>query len=196
MRRKKEDPPRCHILRDSVFRYRLSDILAKLDTLPTVSVEDEQEILPKAKAKKASKSSTVIKETNSSDEEEMLSLKKLEYPYLSHYAVPDAVAKMLAHTPHGYRNKVLGFLVGFFMKQYKLGQKATKEILDIWAEQACTPVYPADEYKKDLSGLIANGNAKGALELCKKKYKQENRKKNGEVLKTKIRGLLKGVLKK
>lgn len=153
----KEDPPRCHILRDSVFRYRLSDILAKLDTLPTVSVEDEQEILPKAKAKKASKSSTVIKETNSSDEEEMLSLKKLEYPYLSHYAVPDAVAKMLAHTPHGYRNKVLGFLVGFFMKQYKLGQKATKEILDIWAEQACTPVYPADEYKKDFYRLYGNG---------------------------------------
>ena len=37
------------------------------------------------------------------------------------------------------------------------GTKATKEILDIWAREACTPVYPEEEYKKVFYRLYGNG---------------------------------------
>ena len=151
----KLDPPKCFILQDSVHRYKLSDILLKLEKLPTVSEEDERASVSVKEVKKEPVKS--MPQEVSEAEPESFSLSRLEYPYLSNFVVPDSIAKMLAHTPQGYRNKVLGFLISFFTTQYKLGQKSSREILEIWAEYACTPAYQPDEFKKDFSRLYAGG---------------------------------------
>lgn len=147
-----EEPPFCKIIQDSSTRYSLDDILKKLNTLPTVSEEDErvceQPICQEKKAKKtkAAKAAEPV-------EEDSFTVRKVEYPYLSNFDLPDPIAKMLAYTPHGFRNKVLGYLIRFLKTQFKLSKSQIQEILAVWATEACEPAYPSDDLKKDFTRL-------------------------------------------
>lgn len=144
-----DEPPFCKILQESNSRYSLEEILEKLDQLPTVSTEDEKQFQqegtkpPKASAKKKS----------ASLDDDSFTVKKIEYPYISNYDIPDAVNKMLAFTPHGVRNKVLGYLIRLFKTQYKLSKSQIFEIVTLWAAEACDPPYSPDELKKDFTRL-------------------------------------------
>lgn len=149
-----EEPPFCKVVQGSATRYSLKDILNKLDTLPTVSVEDEKACEPQ-------KCSTGKSVTKQSVDEDIATVRKVEYPYLSNYELPDAVNKMLAYTPHGVRNKVLGYLIRLFKVQYKLSKSQIFDILSIWAKEACEPALPADELKTDFLRLYYDYNGLG-----------------------------------
>lgn len=144
-----EEPPMCMLKQESGSRYSLNDILEKLDTLPTVSIEDEKEAMKGTR--KAAKASGKSKAKALGAEE--VSFRKVEYPYLSNYELPEAVNKMLAYTPQGVRNKVLGYLIRLFKTQYKLSKSQIYEILTIWAAEACNPAYDTDDLKKDFTRL-------------------------------------------
>lgn len=152
--KEQEEPPFCKVVQGSATRYSLKDILNKLDTLPTVSVEDEKACEPQ-------KCSTGKSVTKQSVDEDIATVRKVEYPYLSNYELPDAVNKMLAYTPHGVRNKVLGYLIRLFKVQYKLSKSQIFDILSIWAKEACEPPLPADELKTDFLRLYYDYNGLG-----------------------------------
>ena len=152
----RENPPLCSIMQETEERYSLEDIFSKLDTLPTVSAEDE--LVYKSNLYPATSSGDISNSvsddlSSAPDGEEEFRLKRIEYPYLSDYEFQTPIRKMLAETPRGFRNSALGFLIKHFKKQCKLGKDAIYEILSIWAKEACVPVYPEDEFKRDFSRL-------------------------------------------
>lgn len=149
-----DEPPFCKVVQGSATRYSLQDILSKLDTLPTVSVEDEKACEPQ-------KRSTGKRVKTQTTDEDTVTVRKVEYPYLTNYELPDAVNKMLAYTPHGVRNKVLGYLIRLFKVQYKLSKSQIFDILSIWAREACEPQLPADELKTDFLRLYYDYNGLG-----------------------------------
>lgn len=152
-----EEPPFCKIVQGSSTRYSLQTVLEKLDTLPTVSKEDEKQYL---KESSTSRKTSKAQKKRPSDEDSF-TVRKVEYPYLSNYELPEAVDKMLAYTPHGVRNKVLGYLIRLFKTQYKLSKSQIQEILSIWAKEACEPAYPAEDLKSDFTRLYYEYNGLG-----------------------------------
>lgn len=154
-----EDPPFCKIVQGSATRYALDDILSRLDKLPTVSMEDERMYLNERPTAQKADRKTAAKQLEAADD--AFTVRKVEYPYLSNYELPDAVHKMLAFSPHGVRNKVLGYLIRLFKTQYKLGKSQIYEILSIWAKEACEPAYLAEDLKKDFTRLYYEYNGLG-----------------------------------
>jgi len=151
------NPPACRIVQDSEERYSLDYILEQLDKLPTVSMEDEQACI-EASTSKTSKNTPVKAPdiTASITEGEMAHLKRVEYPYLSELELPDALYKILAHVPQGYRNPCMGFLIRFFKQQLKLSKNQIIEILKIWSTEACDPAYESEEFEADFKRLYYN----------------------------------------
>ena len=147
------EPPQCYVIQDSVHRYDLEFILAALDKLPTVSEADELIFLETTLNKSPIEDISAVnnESINESVDEDSFSVKRIEYPYINEFELPDPVNRMLRHTPKGYRNSVLGFLVGFFKNYYRLGKDLIYEILLIWAENACNPAYSKKEFKSDFS---------------------------------------------
>lgn len=148
------DPPRCEVVQDTSQRYDLSFIMDQLNTLETVSREDEAEC--EAPVRKVAQKSS--KTAAAESQEDTALLRRIEYPYLSEFDLPEAVERMLAYTPQGYRNKCLGFLIRFFKNQYKLGKRQISEILDLWSREACDPAYAPEEFKDDFARLYYNYN--------------------------------------
>lgn len=142
-------PPKCYIVNDSSKRYTGQFIIDKLNTLPTVSAVDEEflsTLSPQQKLPALDHDDLdQFSKKNGLTYDQIMVLNKLEYPYINKFAIPAPISKMLAHTPKGYRNKVLGFLVRYFKKFLELSERQTYEILSIWAENACKPAYNADE---------------------------------------------------
>lgn len=145
-----QDPPFCEIMMESAERYSFSEIMDQLNTLPTVSNEDEEAFLSlKAPRRKA----VVQTPSTFSDGEEVATLKRIEYPHLAKFELPDAIHKMLALTPEGYRNKALGFMIHFFRIQYKMGKTQIFETLEIWSREACVPAYDPEEFASDFKRI-------------------------------------------
>lgn len=169
------EPPHCRIVSSSATRYSLQSIFSELDKLPTVSVEDEkacnasEKVKGKAKAEKpqTQKAAKSSKKTTA-DDEDLIEVSRVEYPHLANYDVPEPIARMLAHTPHGFRNKSLGFLIKFFRSYYRLGEQASLEILSIWAENACEPAYPSEEFRLDFKRLYDAGGLNYDSSLAKR----------------------------
>lgn len=160
------DPPACELVQESAHRYDADFVLEKLDKLPTVSREDEEFYLslfaaPRKTKAKAEKPVQAAEPPADEDPEDLVEVRRIEYPYLANYEVPPAVAKMLAHTPRGYRNNVLGFLIRFFKTYYRLGKTPALEILTIWAKEACDPVYPEHEFTSDFKRFYYHYNGRG-----------------------------------
>ena len=162
------EPPRCEVVSETATRYSLEKILSELDKLPTVNFESEEAYTsvsvpkseavkePKAKTSGKTKNKAVSGEPVSSDKDEV-EVNRVEYPYLSNYELPEPIAKMLAYTPRGYRNKSLGFMTRFFKSYFRLGERATFEILRIWATEACDPPYDPIEFPVDFKRLYNSG---------------------------------------
>ena len=150
-------PPRCEIFRESTERYEVEQILAALETLPTVSPEDEEVYL----ARTAAKAHKALRQAGDGGESPMDILKRIEYPYLSDYELPEPIRNMLAYTPQGYRNQCLGFLIKFLRTHFKLGKTQMQEILTLWAREACDPAYDPKEFRDDFSRLYYNYNGLG-----------------------------------
>lgn len=136
-----EEPPLTEILQETDERYSYEEIEDKLNTLSTVNLEEEklfeQLTLDKNLLKTSSKLKTDIE------------LKKTDYPWIHRFDIPEPICKMLSKTPHGYRNKVFGFLVRYLKSYLKLSKLQIKEILDIWSTTACTPTYDITEFEND-----------------------------------------------
>lgn len=157
-----EEPPFCNILQGSSTRYALADIFNKLNTLPTVSPEDEMICLAQEnKAEKATSTASGKQKKAQQPSENAFAVRKIEYPYISNYDLPVPVTKMLAYTPHGVRNKVLGYLIRLFKMQYRLSKGQIFEILSIWAASACEPAYDPDDLKTDFTRLYYDYNGLG-----------------------------------
>ncbi len=166
----RENPPLCSVVQETTERYSLETIFVKLDTLPTVSiadedayhtaltqsadVEEEREPLPEPVE-------TSVRETVASADSDVVRISRVEYPYLSEYVLPEPIQKMLIETPKGYRNIALGFLVRFLKTQYKFGQNVIREILTIWAEHACTPAYDKESFARDFARFYYQYNGLG-----------------------------------
>jgi len=151
------NPPACRIVQESAERYSLDYILTQLDKLPTVSIEDEQACIESTTGRKGSDAPVKVSAvTPTFDEGEMARLKRVEYPYLSELELPDALMKILAYVPHGYRNPCMGFLIRFFKQQLKLSKNQIVEVLKIWSTEACDPAYAPDEFEADFKRLYYN----------------------------------------
>lgn len=155
----RNSPPKCIVVKETFERYSLDYILEKLDSLPTVSQEDENAY------RKASTEQLDISAFTQSDSEvssvsvsDEISLKRLEYPYITKFELPSPLVKMLSNTPKGYRNHALGFMIGFFSNQYKLGKNQIKEILGIWSANACSPAYNKHEFEEDFERIYYKYN--------------------------------------
>lgn len=162
----RSNPPVCSITQDSRERYNLADIMEKLDSLPTISSEDEAAYLGlSAPAAKEETTAPVAKSVPQSNKRESfpeeITLRKIEYAHLSQYNLPAPVEKMLAYTPKGYRNSALGFMIKFFKTQYKMGKTAIFETLQLWSEEACDPAYDPREFKDDFARLYYQYNGLG-----------------------------------
>lgn len=167
----RSNPPQCIIVQDSQDRYDIDDIMERLDRLPTVSEADEQAYLGVKPGAKKSTSKTAKGKKNSSEAaSEEIMVKRITYTYLSQYELPEPVEKILAYTPKGYRNSALGFLIKFFKTQYKMGKKAIYDTLELWAEEACDPVYDSKEFKEDFTRLYYQYNGLGYDPKLAQKY--------------------------
>ena len=132
---KDEKPLLCDIVSDNRTKYSFEDISAALDKLPTVSKQDavlEQEI-----------------QTIETNPEDNIVITKIEYPWLQRFELPEQICKMLNEVNHGYRNRVLGFLVRYFKTYLKLSRWQIKEILSLWSIKACKPAYNSEEFEYD-----------------------------------------------
>lgn len=171
----RENPPLCTVVQESEERYSLETIFTKLDTLPTVSEIDESAYLStlsqpqmsgmeagagEEKASAVAPAATAVP-ASSANSDDVIRVTRVEYPYLSEFDLPDPIRKMLAETPQGFRNKVLGFLIKFFKTQYKLGKQPILDILKVWAEHACNPPYNEADFKKDFARLYYQYNGLG-----------------------------------
>lgn len=156
-------PPKCVIEKESSVRYTLQDVVNRLQTLPTISKVDEDLLTAlfseqNAMAETAAASDeclTFSKEISLSCDQIMV-LNKLEYPFINQFAIPAPISKMLAHTPLGYRNKVLGFLIRYFKVYLKLSKEQIYKILSIWARSACEPAF--DDFNIDFSRIYSTYN--------------------------------------
>lgn len=154
----RNDPPRCQITMESDRRYELSRLISSFEALPTVSREDEEIYFNGGKPSKESNSSGTKtagkgkkKTEQSASDEDSFELRRVDYPYIHAFDLPEAIMKMLSYTPEGYRNKVLGTLLKYFLKQHRLGKDALHQIFSIWAKEACDPVYDEEEFEKDFN---------------------------------------------
>lgn len=134
----RDNPPLCELLQESISRYSYEELEQKLSQLKTVR---EEEYVEQLKIKTSSTTKMV-------DNKDVV-LQKTDYPWLHRFDIPEPVCKMLAKTPHGYRNKVFGFLIRYFKSYLKLSKLQIKEILDIWSTTACSPAYDITEFETD-----------------------------------------------
>ena len=139
----RDNPPFCALLQESSRRYSEEFIWEQLSKLETVSPDDEAVLSEPIKEKQPARSK------KSSKEEDIVCVRRIEYPHLENYELPDAVAHMLAHTPKGYRNNALAFLIKFFKDQFKMGKNQVYETLCLWAKEACVPEYEKSVFEFD-----------------------------------------------
>lgn len=164
----RSNPPMCSVLQETDKRYDLEDVLNKLDKLPTVSKEDEDAYLAVEALFLSEEKKTEELSVSSAEPSDDIMVRRIEYKYLSEHTLPDAVTKILAHTPKGYRNPALGFLIRFFKDQYKMGIKAIFETLELWSREACDPAYEPGEFESDFARLYKHGGLGYDGELAKK----------------------------
>lgn len=153
-------PPVCRIVSAVTERYSTDDIMSRLGALPDILMAGQQEIMAgfteekERGGERKPPRKTGARPEPAGDDETVI--RHIDYPYISEFEMPEAVERMLAHTPQGYRNKVLGFLINFFRQNYKFGHERCYEILKLWSEVACEPPYTASEFESDFKRFFYN----------------------------------------
>ena len=122
-----DSPPFCEIVQETTRRYDIEEITEALKKVPNIDNEsgfNNQEVFD-------------------------IQLKKVIYPYIDNYEIPEPIHKMLTDTPVGLRNKTLGFLVRYFKTYLKLSKKQIQDICEIWNKSACE--IPYENFNEDFS---------------------------------------------
>lgn len=167
----RKSPPSCMVVQDSHMRYGLDELMEKLDTLPTVSQEDEAAYLSVGTHAEPLEEIEAESESESGNNNpNEITVRRIVYSSLAQYELPPAVEKILAYTPKGYRNKALGFLIKFFKTQYKMGKTAIWDTLELWGREACDPAYEPGEFKEDFTRLYYHYNGLGYDPALARKY--------------------------
>lgn len=156
------NPPLCKIVKETDKRYSYNDIVNRISSLPTVNQKDEETYL-------ASLNAVQNKATAKTNQTDNVLISRVEYPeYFSFDNLPDAIVKMLHHTPLGYRNSALGLLIKYCKQYLLLSKEQIFEVLSIWANGACEPVYNQMDFVKDFDRLYHIGGMPYSSELAKK----------------------------
>lgn len=143
----RQRPKFCDVIKYSYQRYSILELEELLDGLPVVNPEEEQTYLSILEQKKSILSAPT-------KERDDIEVKRLIYPFLSHYNIPEPVCKMLACTPEGFRNKSLGFLIRFFKTYLRMSKEQIQEILTLWSQKACVPAYEMNVFREDFRRLF------------------------------------------
>ncbi len=148
----RNDPPQCKITKESDARYSLESIMASFEALPTVNEDDEKVYLNGREESSNQKATKPQKTDNAAAmSSDSFELRRIEYPFIQDFDLPEAVSKMLSYVAEGHRNKVLGALMKYFSKQHRLGKEPLHQIFSLWAQEACDPVYDEDEFEADFN---------------------------------------------
>lgn len=139
----REDPPKSYVARVSSERYSFDELLDKLSGRKRKLREVDGQL------------SFEMMDTNVAVSDGA-ALRKIEYPYIADKELPEAIEKMLAFTPKGYRNKALGFLINFFRQNFKLSYTQCYDILSLWSEVACEPPYTKAQFEADFRRFFYN----------------------------------------
>lgn len=150
--KEKEKPRLCEVVQFSEHRHSLQELYFKINMLQTVSLCPENEELNLSEQKKGQKKAIQSMEEGL----DRIELKKIPYPHIGKYTIPDAVCKMLAATPKGYRNSVLAFLIRYFNRTLHLSKEQIQEILLIWGSEACMPSMNENELMSDFNRIYHN----------------------------------------
>lgn len=148
----RENPPLCQVVSWTSVRYSIDGVLSRLTGAGQQTVMAGFDVAPaqrKKPAKPAAKEQQAPAPAESFTGDNDTVIRRIDYPYISDFELPDAVVKMLTHTRQGYRNKVLGFLVNFLRQNYRLSHDQCHEILQLWSRMACEPPYTDIEYESD-----------------------------------------------
>lgn len=148
----KEKPRMCEVKRFSDYRHSVQELYLKLNMLPSSSLCPEKEKINLKDEKKGQKKSI----QPAVSEPDRIELKKISYPHIRKYTIPEPVCKMLAQTPKGYRNSVLGFLIGYFNRTLYMSKEQIQEILLIWGSEACMPEMNEHELRNDINRIYHN----------------------------------------
>lgn len=143
----KKNPPLCEPLQYSNYRYSLNELRYKLAQIPETVEFVEKPSPEREKDQKKAICPAPIPNA------EHIELKKNVYPYISNYTIPDAVCKMLSHTPKGFRNSALGFLIGYFHRTVFMPKERIYQILSIWSEEACVPKMDKFQFQEDFNRI-------------------------------------------
>lgn len=154
----RQAPPYCKVVQYSNERYPIEYIFAQLGTLKTVSCADAETYASLVTPEKFRHAQVKAALQTSENSESTITLNRIEYPYLAGVVLPEPYQKMLAHTPAGYRNKVLGVLIKYFKTVCRIGAAKTEEILRIWSVKACDPPYEPTEFHRDFKRLFYQYN--------------------------------------
>ncbi len=157
------NPPLCKIVKETKKRYSVENIFKMLLTLPTVSKVDEEYY------NKSLVNTPVVNERiEKQDDFEDVSLSAIEYPeFLDFDELPEPVVKMLKYTPIGFRNNALGLLIRYFKSYLLFSKEQILNVLKIWADVACDPVYNPIDFHKDFERMYQAGGLNYSSELAK-----------------------------
>ena len=159
LKQERENPPVCQVVSWTSERYSLDDLLRRVAGAPDGTYE--QAVLPgfepepsaagesRVEPERTSPPESNTEENWGGDGEDAV-LRRPGYPYIDGMDMPEAVERMLSHTPQGYRNKTLGFLVNFLRQNYRLSYDQCRDVLKRWSVTACAPPYPGEEFESDL----------------------------------------------
>lgn len=161
-----DDPPFCEILHRCDVEYDVEAIFKKLDMLQTSSISDER-VLYDLFAEQA-KPKLIPGIVHSPVVSEVFEVQQVVYPHIVRFELPEPICKMLITVPIGFRNKVFGFLVKYLKMHLRLGKEQIKEIISLWAVQACDPPYDPKTLDYDFERFYYKGGLSYDNELAKK----------------------------
>lgn len=162
----RENPPFCKVLHESHEKYTVEDLFVKLDTLYTTSPADERILYDIfAEQSRHNRNVGVLPSPVVSD---VFEVQEIVYPHISRFELPEPIRKMLVSVPIGFRNKVFGFLVKYFKMHLRLGKEPIKEILTLWAAQACIAPYDTKVFDYDFERFYYKGGLPYDNDLAQK----------------------------
>lgn len=151
----KANPPFSEVLHRSNEEYDAEALFKKLDALRTVSLPDERVLYDLfAEQAKTKLTPGVLPSPAVAD---VFEVKQIVYPHIVRFELPEPIGKMLVSVPFGFRNKSFGFLVKYFKMHLRLSKEQIREIMTLWAEQACDIPYDKKEFDYDFERFYYKG---------------------------------------
>lgn len=158
-----DNPPFCEVVWRDEEEYAVETLFKKLDALRTVSPADERVLYDLLAEEQTTKPS--ISARPSAAVADVFEMQQIVYPHIVRFDLPEPICKMLISVPYGYRNMAFGFLVKYFKMHLRLGKTQIKEIMSLWATQACKVPYDLKEFEYDFERFYYKGGLPYSSEL-------------------------------